>query len=143
MGKVAQEVVVTAEIAGVSLNSPEHSTLITAADISRLSTTGRNTLELVSMLPGFSLNAGTGLNNAGPDYTTTSFGSGNLGSFGANGLLPSKGLSALPQTEPRSSIRATALVLRFDHHMCLWFLHRGTTPRQRFFQDVVHLRWLL
>src|ERR1035437_5963032 len=37
----------------------------------------------------------------------------------------------------------TALVLRFDHHMCLWLLHRGTTPRKRFFQDVVHLRWLL
>jgi hypothetical protein len=92
VGKVVQEVVVTAEIAGIAVSSPEHSTLITAADISRLSTVGRDALELVSILPGFTLNAGTSLNNTGPDYTTTGFGSANLGSFGANGAAPQQGL---------------------------------------------------
>jgi len=65
--------------------------MITSADIARLSTTGRDALELVSMLPGFTLNAGTGLNNVGADYNTTSFGSGNLGSYGANGSAPQSG----------------------------------------------------
>jgi hypothetical protein len=95
IGKVVQEVVVTAEIAGVSLSSPEHSTLITASDISRLSTTGRDALELVSILPGFTLNAGTGVTNAGPDYTTTTFGSAQVGSFGANGAAPQQGLVSI------------------------------------------------
>jgi hypothetical protein len=92
VGKVVESVTVTAEIAGVAVSSPEHSTMITAGDISRLSTTGRDALELVNMLPGFTLNAGTGVTNSGPDYTTTSFGSGNLGSFGANGAAPQQGL---------------------------------------------------
>jgi len=91
VGNVVESVTVTAEVAGVALSSPEHSTLITAADISRLSTTGRDALELVSVLPGFTLNAGTGLNNSAPDYTTTSFGSAQLGSFGANGAPPQQG----------------------------------------------------
>lgn len=92
IGNVAATVTVTAEVAGVSLDSPEHSTLITAADISRLATTGRDALELVSTLPGFTLNAGTGGVNSGPDYTTTTFGSGNLANFGANGAAPQQGL---------------------------------------------------
>ena len=92
IGKVVESVVVTAEMAGVTQNSGEHSTLITSADIARLSTTGRDALELVSTLPGFTLNAGTGLNNSAADYTTTSFGSGQLGSFGANGAAPQQGL---------------------------------------------------
>lgn len=91
VGQVVDSVVVTAEVAGVTLNSPEHSTMISSADIDRLSTTGRDALELVAILPGFTLNAGTGLTNSGPDYTTTSFGSGNLGSFGANGSAPQSG----------------------------------------------------
>ena len=92
VGASVESVTVTADVAGVSLDSPEHSTLITAADISRLATTGRDALELVSTLPGFTLNAGTGGVNAGPDYTTTSFGSGNLANFGANGAAPQQGL---------------------------------------------------
>jgi hypothetical protein len=91
VGAIAESVTVTAEVAGVTLDSPEHSTMITSADIARLSTTGRDALELVSMLPGFTLNAGTGLNNVGADYNTTSFGSGNLGSYGANGSAPQSG----------------------------------------------------
>jgi hypothetical protein len=91
VGAIAESVTVTAEVAGVTLDSPEHSTMITSADIARLSTTGRDALELVSMLPGFTLNAGTGLNNQGADYNTTSFNSGNLGSYGANGSAPQSG----------------------------------------------------
>jgi len=91
VGAIVESITVTAEVAGVTLNSGEHSTMITASDIARLSTTGRDALELVSMLPGFTLNAGTGLNNVGADYNTTSFGSGNLGSYGANGSAPQSG----------------------------------------------------
>ena len=91
VGAFVESITVTAEVAGVTLNSGEHSTMITASDIARLSTTGRDALELVSMLPGFTLNAGTGLNNVGADYNTTSFGSGNLGSYGANGSAPQSG----------------------------------------------------
>jgi hypothetical protein len=86
-----QSVTVTAETAGVTVSSGEHSTLITAADINRLSTTGRDALELVTMLPGFTLNAGAGLLNSGADYTTTAFGSGGLGGLGAGGAAPQSG----------------------------------------------------
>lgn len=92
IGQVVQEVTVSAEVAGVTLSSPEHSTLITAEDINRLSTVGRDALELVNILPGFTLNAGTNVQNQGPDYTTTGFGSANVGSFGANGAAPQQGL---------------------------------------------------
>jgi hypothetical protein len=92
IGAVMESVVVTAEVAGVTLTSGEHSTLITAGDLQRLSTTGRDAAELVSMLPGFTANAGTGLQNQGADYTTMGFGSGNLSSYGANGAAPQQGL---------------------------------------------------
>ncbi|MGA3370533.1 MAG: carboxypeptidase-like regulatory domain-containing protein [Terracidiphilus sp.] len=92
IGQIVESIVVTADVAGVTLDSPEHSTLITAADIARLSSEGRDALELVSMLPGFTLNAGVSLQNSAPDYTTTNFGSGQLGSFGANGSAPQQGL---------------------------------------------------
>jgi len=95
IGKVVESVTVTAEVAGVMQDSGEHSTLIGAGDIARLSTTGRDALELVSTLPGFTLNAGTGLTNTGADYTTTSFGSGQLGSFGANGSAPQQGFVSI------------------------------------------------
>jgi len=91
IGSVMQSIIVSAQTAGIAASSPEHSTLITSSEIARLSTTGRDALELVSILPGFTLNAGTGLNNSAPDYTTTSFGSANLGSFGANGSAPQQG----------------------------------------------------
>ena len=46
----------------------------------------------MNILPGFTLNAGTNVQNQGPDYTTTGFGSANVGSFGANGAAPQQGL---------------------------------------------------
>ncbi|MGA7830388.1 MAG: carboxypeptidase-like regulatory domain-containing protein [Terracidiphilus sp.] len=91
IGEAVESVTVTADAAGVSLTSGEHSTLITSTDINRLSTTGRDALELVTMLPGFTLNAGTSLLNTGPDYTTTRFGSGGLGGLGAGGAAPQSG----------------------------------------------------
>lgn len=91
VGAVVESVTVTAEVAGVTLSSPEHSTLVTSSDIARLSTTGRDALELVNMLPGFTINAGSGLNNQGNDYNTTSFGSGGLSNMGANGSAPQSG----------------------------------------------------
>jgi hypothetical protein len=91
IGEVDQQVTVTAETAGVSLSSPEHSALITAEDIKRLSTVGRDATELLSILPGFTLNASGGnIQNQGPDNTTTQFG-GNVSSYGANGAAPESG----------------------------------------------------
>ncbi|MDR3747762.1 MAG: carboxypeptidase-like regulatory domain-containing protein [Acidobacteriota bacterium] len=92
IGLITQSITVTAEVAGVALNSPEHSTLITSDDIQRLSTVGRDAMELIATQPGFTLNAGTGIQNQGPDYTTTSFGSDNDSAFGANGAAPQQGL---------------------------------------------------
>jgi len=91
IGEVTMSVTVTAEVAGVALSSGEHSTLINSADINRLSTTGRDAAELVSMLPGFALNQ-TSMQNQGADYTTVGFGSGNVGAWGVNGAAPQQGL---------------------------------------------------
>jgi hypothetical protein len=91
LGEIVQEVTVTADSAGISLSSPEHSALITAEDLKRLSTVGRDATELLSILPGFSLNASGGnIQNQGADNTTTQFG-GNLSSYGANGAAPESG----------------------------------------------------
>ena len=92
IGAATITVKVSAANAGVNLNSGAHSTLITSQQIKRLSTISRGVSELVSILPGFTLNAGAGLGNTGPGgvygYQTTSPGSGNLGSFGALGAAP-------------------------------------------------------
>jgi hypothetical protein len=94
VGAVTQSVTVTAEVAGVTLNSGEHSTLITSGDINRLSTTGRDVSELVSILPGFTVNAGTDVQNEGAGglygYSTMSFNTG-VSSYGANGSAPQSG----------------------------------------------------
>lgn len=96
IGRADVSVVVTAEGAGVTLDSPEHSTLITSAQINRLSTISRGAEELVTILPGFVSNSGTDIQNEGPGglygYQTTGPGNGNLGSLGANGAAPQQGL---------------------------------------------------
>jgi hypothetical protein len=96
VGQVVESVTVTAEAAGVSLNSGEHSTLITSADISRLSTQGRDAAELISILPGFTVNAGVNIQNEGAGglygYQTMGFGSGQISTLGANGAAPQQGL---------------------------------------------------
>jgi hypothetical protein len=95
VGQVVVSVTVSAETAGVSLNSGEHSTLITAGDINRLSTQGRDAAELVSMLPGFTVNSATDVQNEGAGglygYQTMGFGSGQVSSYGANGSAPKQG----------------------------------------------------
>jgi hypothetical protein len=96
VGKAEVSVTVTAEVAGVTLSTPEHSTLITAGDITRLSTVGRDVNELISILPGFTINAGTDVQNEGAGgiygYQTMGFGSAQVGSWGANGSAPQQGL---------------------------------------------------
>jgi hypothetical protein len=89
IGAVSMSVTVTAEVAGVSLSSGEHSTLITAGQIQRLSTVGRDAQELISILPGFTMQGS--VENQSLDYQKSGFG-GNLGSLGANGAAPQSGL---------------------------------------------------
>jgi hypothetical protein len=90
VGAVTESVTVTAEVAGVSLNSGEHSTLITSDQIKRLSTVGRDANELISMLPGFAM-VQSGIENTASSFQTMGFGSGNLSGFVANGAAPQGG----------------------------------------------------
>lgn len=92
VGSVVASMTVTAEVAGVELTSGAHGTLLTSGDINRLATTGRDTAELISTLPGFTINAGAELQNQGADYQTMGFGSGNVSAYGANGAPPQQGL---------------------------------------------------
>ena len=92
IGTVDESVVVTAEVAGVQLSSGEHSTLITADNIKHLSTVGRDVAELVTILPGFTLNGASQIQNQAGDYQTVGFGSGNLSTLAANGAAPQQGL---------------------------------------------------
>ena len=55
IGRVEQSFTVTSSVAGVELDSPEKSYLITEEDIKRLSTVGRDATELVRILPGFAV----------------------------------------------------------------------------------------
>ena len=89
-GAISESVVVTADVAGVELDSGEHSTLITADQIKRLSTVGRDVSELITMLPGFAM-VQSGVENQGLDFQTTSFGSGNLTGVVGNGAAPQGG----------------------------------------------------
>lgn len=92
IGEVTQQVVVTATTAGVSLTSGERGQIITSEDIQRLSTVGRDVSELVKTLPGFTINAGTNVQNQAPDYELMGFGNGNLGGYGADGSAPQQGM---------------------------------------------------
>ena len=96
VGRVDVSITVSAESAGVSLNSPEHSTIITSDDLNRLSTIGRDADELISILPGFTLNAGTDMQNEGAGgiygYQVVGPGNAQLGAWGAGGAAPQQGL---------------------------------------------------
>ena len=96
LGRAEISITVSAERAGVTLNSGEHSTLITSDDLNRLSTIGRDADELVSILPGFTLNAGTDMQNEGAGgiygYQVVGPGNAQLGSWGAGGAAPQQGL---------------------------------------------------
>jgi hypothetical protein len=90
-GAAVESIVVTAETAGVGLSSGEHSTLVTADQIGRLSTVGRDAAELVTMLPGFTVNA-TDASNSALNYQNAGFGAGNLSNLGSGGAAPQSGL---------------------------------------------------
>ena len=96
VGRAEVSVTVTADTAGVTLDTPEHSTLINADDIKRLSTQGRDVAELLTILPGFSANAGADIQNEGPGglygYQTMGFGNGQVSNLSANGAAPQQGL---------------------------------------------------
>ena len=88
-GAVTLSVEVTAQVAGISMATGEHASVITAGDISRLSTVGRDAAELMSIQPGFVMQADA--QNRAVDYQTMGFGSGNLPAFGSNGAPPQAG----------------------------------------------------
>jgi outer membrane receptor protein involved in Fe transport len=97
VGSVNQEVTVSATAAGVDLSSGEKSYMITANDITRLSTVGRDVTELLKMLPGFAVNTGGSLANG----TTSSneqvmgFGSSSVSNFSANGSTSQTGMTSV------------------------------------------------
>ena len=92
-GTVETEVTVTALTAGVNLDSPEKSSLITADDIKRLSTVGRDATELIKFLPGFAVNPGGSLANTNTSLgeQVVGFGSSSVSNFSANGATPQGG----------------------------------------------------
>ena len=96
IGRVDESVTVTSNVAGVELDSPEKSYLITEQDIKRLSTVGRDATELVRILPGFAV-ASAGLNNDSTNNGSqvAGFSGSSVGSFAANGAAPGAGAVAV------------------------------------------------
>jgi hypothetical protein len=98
IGQVTEEMTVSANTAGVSLDSPEKSALITADDIKRLSTIGRDASELIKFLPGFAVSTGGGLGNLSVGNSTSQtmgFTSSSVSSFSANGATPQTGATSV------------------------------------------------
>jgi hypothetical protein len=97
IGEVTESVTVTANTAGVSLDSPEKSSIITADDIQRLSTVGRDATELIKFLPGFAVSTGGTTNNISTANSaqTMGFGSSSVSSFSANGATPQTGATTV------------------------------------------------
>ena len=97
IGEVSQEITVSATTAGVSLDSPEKSSIITADDISRLATVGRDATELIKFLPGFAVSTGGSLNNISTANASQEmgFGSSSVSSFSANGATPQTGATTV------------------------------------------------
>jgi len=86
IGKAEISVTVEADSGAVIEQSGERSSLITAEDMTRLATEGRNATELVKMLPGFAMAPGSnGLtNSSGYDPGVMGFNSA-VGSYAASG----------------------------------------------------------
>ncbi len=97
VGEVNDIVTVSSTMAGVSLDSPEKSSIITADDIARLSTVGRDATELIKFLPGFAVSTGGSLNNVSTanGAQTMGFGSSSTSSFSANGATPQTGATTV------------------------------------------------
>ena len=97
IGAVEIQVEVSATAAGINLSSPEKSALITAEDIKRLSTVGRDATELIKFLPGFAASTGGNLSNisANNGSQTMGFGTSSVSSFSANGATPQTGATSV------------------------------------------------
>jgi len=97
VGSLNQEVTVTATTAGVDLSSGEKSSLITAEDIQRISTVGRDVTELIKFLPGFAVNTGGNLANGqtSANEQTMGFGSSSVSNFSANGATGQTGATTV------------------------------------------------
>ena len=100
IGRVEQSFTVTSSVAGVELDSPEKSYLITEEDIKRLSTVGRDATELVRILPGFAVASGGSSPSLNNDSTNNGsqvagFSGSSIGSFAANGAAPGAGAVAV------------------------------------------------
>ena len=87
----------TATTAGVDLSSGEKSSLITAEDIQRISTVGRDVTELIKFLPGFAVNTGGNLSNGqtSANEQTMGFGSSSVSNFSANGATGQTGATTV------------------------------------------------
>lgn len=96
VGSVTESVTVTAN--NEIDTSPERSSLITAADIRKLSTVGRDASELLKTQPGFAMQSGTGgagLNNGtASDPSVVGAGGGGLANYVGNGA-PGNGASII------------------------------------------------
>ena len=97
LGPLDEVVTVTATVAGVDIDSPEKSSVITADDIKRLSTVGRDVTELIKFLPGFAVNPGGGLGNVSTanNAQTMGFTNSSVSSFSANGATPQTGATTV------------------------------------------------
>jgi hypothetical protein len=100
VGAVAETVTVTSTTAGVELDSPEKSYLITDEDIKRLSTVGRDVSELIRILPGFAVAASGSTGGINNDSTNNAsqvagFSSSSIASYAANGAAPGAGAVAV------------------------------------------------
>ncbi len=93
VGQISEEITISARVAGVNLDSPEKSSVITADDIARLSTVGRDASELIRTLPGFAVSTGGSLGNISTANNSqqAGFGSSSVSSFSANGSTPQTG----------------------------------------------------
>ena len=91
LGANIEQVTVEATTAGVDIvSSPEKSSTITANDIERQSTVGRNALELLRILPGMSMRTGMD-NKPGFDPTQQAIWNAPTNTYGANGMPPTTG----------------------------------------------------
>ncbi len=95
IGEVTQVINVSATTAGVSLDTGEKSALITADDIARLSTVGRDATELIKTLPGFAVGGSLSNVSTANSAQTMGFGSSSVSSFSAVGSTPQTGATTV------------------------------------------------
>jgi hypothetical protein len=85
VGESKETVTVTATVSGVPLDSGTLATTISAADLDKLSTQGRDATELLKILPGFAINSQGASNSAYDPSIVTPQGATLNGSYVSNG----------------------------------------------------------